>query len=259
MSAELNRIHAFWCRTPSRPNFGDALTPWLIRRMTGQHPTFMRPEDRREKYLVVGSIIGFAGRASTVWGSGIMNRDDQVSPDARLLAVRGPLTRARALACGADCADVYGDPATLLPRLYSPSSTGQCRCGVVGHFSDMPRLKGRWRDSAQLQLIDIQDPIETVIDRIASCDCIASSSLHGLIVSHAYGVPAVWIKFRDLPSGDDVKFHDYYLSLGSDAPTPLRLNYDSVDAHKLVKQASLPRVPFDSEPLWRASPFTYCR
>ena len=78
----------------------------------------------------------------------------------------------------------------------------------------MPRLKGRWRDSAQLQLIDIQDPIETVIDRIASCDCIASSSLHGLIVSHAYGVPAVWIKFRDLPSGDDVKFHDYYLSLG---------------------------------------------
>ena len=117
MSAELNRIHAFWCRTPSRPNFGDALTPWLIRRMTGQHPTFVRPEDRREKYLVVGSIIGFAGRASTVWGSGIMNRDDQVSPDARLLAVRGPLTRARALACGADCADVYGDPATLLPRL----------------------------------------------------------------------------------------------------------------------------------------------
>jgi pyruvyltransferase len=255
MSAALSRIHAFWCRIPSRPNFGDALTPWLIRRLTGQHPIFVRPEDRRHKYLVVGSIISFAGAACTVWGSGIMNRYDRVSPDAKLLSVRGPLTRARALECGADCPEVYGDPALLLPRLYRPSSHERNGCGIVGHFSDLPRLAAAWRGSERLHLIDIQDAIETVIDRIAACDFVASSSLHGLIASHAYGVPAVWIKFRDLPSGDDSKFHDYFLSLGQVPPAAIRLNYDSVEADELGRHATLPPTAFDTNPLWQACPF----
>jgi pyruvyltransferase len=258
MSAKLKRIHAFWCRIPSRANFGDALTPWLIRRLTGQQPSFVRPEDRRHKYLVVGSIIGYACAACTVWGSGIMNRDDRVSAEAELLSVRGPLTRARAIECGAVCPEIYGDPALLLPRLYRPRSNRRYGCGIVGHFSDFPRLTAAWRESLGLRLIDIQDPVETVIDRIAACEVVASSSLHGIITSHAYGVPAVWIKFRDLPSGDDSKFHDYFLSLGQAPPTPVRLNYDLIDEDELTRHATRPLASFDSEPLWRACPFGSC-
>jgi hypothetical protein len=255
MSVEPKRIHAFWCRVPSRPNFGDALTPWLIRRLTGQHPVFVRPEDPRHKYLVVGSIIGYAGAASTIWGSGIMSRGDRVSPDAELLSVRGPLTRDRAVACGAVCREIYGDPALLLPRLYSPGPSLRRGCGIIGHFSDFPRLAAAWRQSDRLRLIDIQDPVETVIDHIASCEFIASSSLHGIIASHAYGVPAVWIKFRDLPAGDDSKFHDYFWSLGRAPPDPVRLTYDIIDPDELARHAIWPLASFDTGPLWEACPF----
>ena len=252
---QLNRVHAFWCRIPSRPNFGDALTPWLAQRLTGQHPIFVRPEDRRHKYLMVGSIISFANSTCTVWGSGIMNRDDNISPAATLLSVRGPLTRARAIECGADCNEIYGDPALLLPRFYSPASNLRKSCGIIGHFSDRPRLESQWRESNELRLIDIQEPVETVIDNIVACETIASSSLHGLIVSHAYGIPAVWIKFRDLPSGDDSKFHDYFLSLGMTPPNPICLQYNSINAAELSRHAKLPSTPLDTRPLWEACPF----
>ncbi len=253
--ARPERIRAFWCRVPSRPNFGDALTPWLIERLTGEYPIFVRPEDPRHKYFVTGSIVSYAGGDCTVWGSGIMCRGDIVSPAVQLLAVRGPLTRARALECGAECPEIYGDPALLLPRFYAPPPCERRGIGVVAHFSDYPRLLPVWKDSARLRLIDIQDSIKSVIDRIAACEFIVSSSLHGLIASHAYGVPAVWVKFRDLPSGDDSKFQDYFLSIGHQPPRPIRLDYRHILSDYLARSAVLPATLPDLEKLWRACPF----
>jgi hypothetical protein len=250
-----DRVHAFWCRIPSRPNFGDALTPWLIRRITGRHPVFVRPDDPREKYLVVGSILEYAGPRCTVWGSGILTQNDSVSPAARFLALRGPLSRARALACGAECPEVFGDPALLLPRFYRPEAVSRRGLGVVAHYSDKPRLQNRWPPTADLRLIDIQEPIESVIDQIVSCEAIASSSLHGLIVSHAYGVPALYVKFRDLLHCDGSKFNDYYLSVGLAPPTAHPLDDSGVDARDLMRRMPPPPPLPDLDPLWRACPF----
>lgn len=135
---------AFWCRIPSRPNFGDALTPWLINRLAGCYPRFVMPDDPQPKFLVCGSIVGLAGRGCTVWGAGLMWRDEAISPASSFLAVRGPRTRARALACGADCPAVFGDPALLLPRLHVPPSVPRTGLGFVPHFSDRPRLDEGW-------------------------------------------------------------------------------------------------------------------
>jgi hypothetical protein len=250
------RIHAFWCTIPSRPNFGDGLTPWLIRRLTGQHPFFVRPEDPRHKYLITGSIVSYARENCSVWGCGIMSRDDFISPSARLLGVRGPLTRARAIECGAECPEVYGDPGLLLPRLYTPRpNERRFVCGLIPHFSDGPRLSAIGQLSGAVRLIDIQDPIEKVIDQIASCEFVASSSLHGIIASHAFGIPAVWVKFRDLPSGDDSKFHDYFQSIGQTPPVPVRLEYNHVDPDYLAQWVTPAVVNLDLEPLWQACPF----
>jgi pyruvyltransferase len=250
-----SHIYAFWCRIPSRPNFGDALTPWLVRRITGQHPIFVRPEDRRHKYFVTGSVLSYAGTGCSVWGAGIMYRNDFVSPEANLLAVRGPLTRTRALECGADCPPVYGDPAMLLPRFYRPGPKQRHGLGIIAHFSDRPRLPASSQHSEEIRWIDIQDPVESVIDQIASCEFVASSSLHGLIASHAYGIPAVWVKFRNLPSGDDSKFQDYFLSIGEEPPTPFWLRYDHIDCDTLARLVRPVVMQPDLAPLWQACPF----
>jgi pyruvyltransferase len=245
-------VLAFWCRIPSRPNFGDALTPWIVKRISGRYPRFVRPDDPREKLFAVGSILEFTGPRCTVWGSGILARDDPVSPAARLLAVRGPLSRDRALECGTACPSVFGDPALLLPRLYRPPTITPHGVGLVAHYADKPRIERR---SLGVRLIDVQDPVESVIDQIVSCEVIASSSLHGLIASHAYGVPAVWVKFRDPPHGDDSKFVDHYRSLGLDPPQPYRLDEQSIDARDLRHRAQPPPPLPDLSPLIRCCPF----
>lgn len=248
-----DRVSAFWCRIPSRPNFGDALTPWLIEKITGRAPRFVAADDPRPKVLVTGSVIGFAGPGSVVWGAGIMQRTDPICRDATLLAVRGPLTRERALACGVPCPQVYGDPALLLPRFYRPPPARRSGIGIVPHFSDMPRIAAHWRPSAELHLIDIQDPIERVVDQIAACELVASSSLHGIIASHAYGVPAVWLKFRDLPSGDDSKFHDHLLAIGAEPRPPVRVADDRIDPCAFGVPLAAPAAIDDQ--LWDACPF----
>ena len=248
-------LRAFWCRIPSRPNFGDALTPWLIQRLAGHYPRFAMPGEQQPKYFVCGSIVALAGPNCTVWGAGLMNHDDMISPAARFLAVRGPRTRARALACGADCPPVYGDPALLLPRLHTPPAVPRQQLGFIAHFSDRPRLDERWVSAQGMRLIDIQQDIDAVIDQVASCAWVMSSSLHGLIVAHAYGVPALWVRLRDLPSGDGTKFADHYEALGAAVPTLVTIRmHERLDLRRLERLAWCPSQ-IDTEVLWSSCPF----
>lgn len=246
---------AFWCRIPSRPNFGDALTPWLIRQLAGRYPRFTPYDDPQPKLFVCGSIVALAGSGCTVWGSGLMNCNDMISPAAQFLAVRGPLSRARALACGAECPTVVGDPALLLPRLHAAPEVPRRGVGFVAHFSDRPRLDEGWAAKQGLRLIDIQQDIEAVIDQATGCEWLMSSSLHGLIVAHAYGIPAVWVRLRDLPSGDGTKFADHYLAIGAAAPAPVTIStYERINLLRLERLAWCPSH-IDTGALWRSCPF----
>jgi hypothetical protein len=59
------------------------------------------------------------------------------------------------------------------------------------------------------------DDIDRVLEEITKSQFILSSSLHGLIIAHAYQVPAIWIRHSDLGEGNNVcfKFHDYFSSV----------------------------------------------
>lgn len=53
---------------------------------------------------------------------------------------------------------------------------------------------------------------KTVIDKICSAKMVISSSLHGIILAEAYGVPAVF--YQDRPERFNYKYADWYGSTG---------------------------------------------
>ncbi|MGW3199159.1 polysaccharide pyruvyl transferase family protein [Streptomyces sp. NPDC001118] len=252
----IEAVPAFWCRAPSQGNVGDRLTPWLIRRISGAPARWVAPSAPRRTHLVTGSVVAFARAGTIVWGAGVMSAGEPVDPRADLVAVRGPLTRESALRSGAFCPPVYGDPALLTPR-YLPCRPGRVgrRPVVVPHFADKARARRGTPDD--WHLVDVQGRVEDVVGQLMRACLVASSSLHGIILSHAYGIPAVWISYGDLPSGDGSKFHDYFLSIGVPVPPPYQVGRTGarLDAADLADFATLPQTLPDLDLLMERCPF----
>ena len=211
-------------------NFGDWITPYLFERLSGRAPRHRRPEQLEPGERVLfgaGSILRHLRRpgVAVVWGSGIIAGTDRFAAPLRTHAVRGPLTRARMRALGYPCPAVYGDPGLLLPRVHRPAPGPRFRLGLIPHFADLPAIAARPLPEGWT-LIDVTRPVEAVADAIAACERTVSSSLHGIIVSQAYGVPCAWIAAQAKLHGDGTKFLDHYAALGR--PAPRAASWDEV-------------------------------
>ena len=216
-------------------NYGDLLSKYLVEKISGKkvcwvHPKKLRWFQKKKHYLAIGSILAQATKHSEVWGSGIIAQDQEVAL-ANFYAVRGPETRKLLLKQHIECPEVYGDPALLLPRYFDPKINKTIKTGWVPHYEDLELVK-RVNLPKNDILIDLRtNDVEETTKQLLSCERILSSSLHGLIVAHAYGIPAVWVKLSDNLFGDDVKFRDYFGSVGI-AP------YNGVVLEDLGKTAS---------------------
>lgn len=235
--SKAERTPLWWMRTPYPGNFGDALSPYIVEKVSGKPP---RLAPRNAGVLAIGSIIKFAGAKTRVWGSGTARMEDRLAADAEYTAVRGPLTRASVLRNGGICPEVLGDPALLLPRLYTPKPTGdRHRVGIIRHVQD----RGQRVVLDGIKEISIarvgHDEIERFIDEVASCETLLSTSLHGLITAHAYGIPARWCTFGSAVSaipGDGTKFEDYFRSVGLRSQQPLDLSQIKILDESLVRE-----------------------
>jgi|TARA_B100001964_G_C14019187_1_gene503027 hypothetical protein len=191
-----------------RNNFGDIITPFIF---SHYKIKFQEAESLESANCIsTGSVARFAKENDLVLGSGIIFMNDNLHPKAIWKFVRGPFSRLRVLASGGKCPNLFGDPALLLPNLYKESKK-EFEIGLVPHYFDKDKFKNQ--SPSKIKIIDIvnSNPLEVVKD-ITSCKKIISTSLHGIICAHAYGIPAAWLKVSNL-FGDDIKFYDYYASV----------------------------------------------
>lgn len=249
-----------------RPNFGDAVGPWLAGRLSGMTPVNgWRRGLRTPALATAGSIAGWLEQSgSALWGSGLMGplaEDILVRlrglEQVRVHAVRGRNTRAELLRkTGWDVPAIYGDPALLLPRFLPASG------GTGGGIAVVPHLdhRGCMENSSGpgITLVDVREGVETVAGRIASAEVCISTSLHGIIVAQAYGVPWVWLRVSDrLISGDRYKFEDFFTTLDaaavSTADVPSRALTPQL-MERLAARAALPELTIDLEPLLESFP-----
>lgn len=190
-------------------NFGDILGPLLVERVLGDWD--VSTQHGAGRLVTVGSIMHMARAGDVVWGTGIngkksLERQAQVDLDIR--AVRGPTTRRILSDMGMNVPAVYGDPALLWSK-YWPRETYASEptqgVGIVPNLHDWPRYK---HDPRAINPIgDVHD----VIGRIARCDFIVASSLHGIVIAEAFGIPARLIP----PATEPIhKYLDYYGGTG---------------------------------------------
>lgn len=189
-------------------NFGDTLTPIVLKHFLPDETIEWVERDESNKLLGIGSIVHLAKSGDTVWGSG-SNRGWRKynGRGVKYLAVRGPLTRSQIF--HAEVPEVYGDPALLLPLIYNPEVKQEYEVGLLPHYVDKPFVD---RDSGHF--IDIQSDWKNVINEVKKCKKIIASSLHGIIVAEAFGVPAVWVKYSEKIIGGEYKYQDYFLGSG---------------------------------------------
>lgn len=228
-------------------NWGDDLNYYLIREMTGRHVVVydyssLAHRLHKTNYMAVGSSLTLLCNDRTVvWGAGVIDPAQELpTRPMKVLAVRGPLTREYLLSRNIVCPEVYGDPALLLPRYYRPQVTKKYRLGVIPHYLDYdnPALESIKHDPDVLIIrTEHYRHWHDLIDQICSCACIASSSLHGLIVAEAYGVPNLWIEVSDRIMGGHFKYHDFFRSIGRDREQPFVAPPQGIVREELISRA----------------------
>ena len=251
------RVPLWWMEQPYPGNFGDALNPYLVHRLSGAPPRFV---PAGTGVLAIGSIIKFARAKTKVWGSGSPRLTDRLNAEATYCAVRGPLTRRLVRDSGGTCPEIYGDPALLLPRLYHPRVTKRHALGLIRHHVHTEEPIQLAPDVTEIDILRCgAEEIEAFIDEVLACSMIVSTSLHGLIVAHAYGIPAVWADFSGAGTriqGNHVKFLDYFASVGIEETAPVDLSGIELLSAEMVRgRARHMQAPPDLDRLLDAAPF----
>ena len=217
--------------------------------------------------VTVGSTAGWLEQDGTqVWGAGLM-RTLEPAVIERLAglrgvgvhAVRGTLTAAELrLQLGWPIPEVYGDPALLLPRFLQVPD-GQPSQGKVAMVPHLDHL-GLFPDAedAGVHSVDARQGMERVVREIAGARACISSSLHGIIVAQAYGVPWIWVRISDaVIAGDTFKFRDFFTTLEESAAARVDVTAaqaGTLDPVRLARRASLPRLRISLDALLDAFP-----
>ena len=275
-------------------NFGDELSPYIVEKLSGCRTYFLKPFSfkkffvdiiryckyirnknirkrilayslRKKVLLAVGSIIAEATDNCIVWGAGISSIDVMVNKKCEIRAVRGPLTIERLKVLDINTSNIaVGDPALLMPLLYKAVSVKKYKCGIIPHNVDFEYINGLYKDCENVLIISLRTKnVEKVIDEINSCGYIFSSSLHGLIVAHAYQIPAIQIEVKhNQIGGDGSKFLDYFYSVGIPPYSPLNVDYVQLDKlPNCTKEKLLPsrnKVKVMQAELLKSFPYCLC-
>ena len=217
-----DRPQMWWNKGPYSGTFGDIIGPWIVEQITGNPPRWCGPD---RGILAGGSNLHRATGLSRVWGSGLLNESESPDASADYRAVRGPAARRAVQLAGGRCPAVYGDPTLLLPRFIPHSRQKPTyRLGLVRHATHEPVAV---QDVKDIQLEGMGPQlIERVVREILECEFILSTSLYGIMVAHAYGIPARWCRWsmNETGMGDGIEFDDYFRSVGLPPQTPYDLS-----------------------------------
>lgn len=245
----------FWWKEGDFVNFGDHLSQIMVERIVGGPVKCYNKKNKNHsrKLLGSGSIYYFANENDVVWGSGIngkrLLKKDYVFENLDIRAVRGPLTHEFLfLNFGIDAPQVYGDPALLFPHLF-PEFKKAVKPKhdhlIIIHYLDAHFFA----NSPRKNIVYATDPWDKIITAILNSKFVISSSLHGVVLAEAYGIPARILRLTD--EEPLFKFYDYYYGTG-------RSGFQfATSVEEALSLGGEPPVQCDLESIYNAFPFEF--
>ncbi|WP_255371938.1 polysaccharide pyruvyl transferase family protein [Cellulosimicrobium sp. CUA-896] len=187
-----------------------------------------------------------ARAGDVVWGSGVngklVDREHALS-DVDVRAVRGPRTRDFARRRGAEVPEVYGDPGLLVGHLWTRSALAGDR-PRTDHLV-VPNLHDLAAADRAHPTLSPRSPLDVCLGTIAASGFVVASSLHGVVVADALGVPARFVRSAVEP---ELKYRDYLEGTGR---ADVEIAETVEDALRLGPH---PPPAWDPGPLLRAFP-----
>ena len=148
-------------------------------------------------------------------------------------AVRGKLTQKRLEEMTNQNLDncVLADPGLLASYIFPKRKNIKYKVGIIPHMIDKKStaLENIRLKNYSYTFIDINQKVEKVLEDINECECILSSSLHGLVFSDSYGIPGRQIILSDNVIGGVYKFRDYYSCYNMELPRPIDLRQETIE------------------------------
>lgn len=242
-----NQIDLFhWQPKSGAQNFGDHLSRVVVsRHLAARELLLDETVTVSRRLLAIGSILHFARDHDVVWGSGVNGKIDERKHQFKELdvrAVRGPLTRNYLMQRGISVPEVYGDPALLLPALFPT----RFQKAPKREYAFVPNLHDLSVPTSGHHVISPLLPWNKVVEDILQCEFVVSSSLHGLIVAEAFGIPACYLRLSETEAM--FKFEDYYQGTGRNG-IPVANTFAEARS-----SGGAPRLAFDPRPLMEAFP-----
>jgi pyruvyltransferase len=243
----------FWNPSPTQnfTNFGDELSKQIVERLVGYSIEVTdSPNIGEKKFLAIGSIMHFAQDGDLIWGTGVNGknpRSDYRFTHLDVRAVRGPLTRNFLISMGIECPEVYGDPTLLMPKLFPEFQRSEepiYDYVIVPHYSDEALFEGL------ANVVNVKENWEHVVRKILNSRFVISTSLSGIIVAEAFGIPARLLRIHNPDHTEDLfKYQDYYYGTN-------RFNFRYATTVKEAFQMGGEPLPkCDLEKLYQAFPF----
>jgi pyruvyltransferase len=208
----LEGLPLYYWQTSKFINFGDYLSLKMVERIVGGQVRVCHCKDNEQKLLAIGSVLTCGRTGDVLWGTGM---NGKVMDPAKfkftmldIRAIRGPKTREFVMShFQIPCPEIYGDPALLLPYLFPEfvkPVEPEFDYVIVPHYSEID-LYPLW---LYPNVVYPTDPWRDVIRKILNSRFVISSSLHGIVVAEAYGIPARYLRISD--HEPIYKYIDYY-------------------------------------------------